>query len=184
MGTIISAWKVRGSILACLFAVLLIMWITGNQYSLSGEQKDTGGKKTEDEALVEKTIVDLVNASMQFPKTKDPKAILRFYSPDYVGINNGKPESVEDIAKYLSDVLEQLNLGAPLGISSKVANIRTGVSGPLAWATFDGEYKLGSGGVVLQTAQGPCTTIFRKQRDAWLIQHEHCSTTSQFPFAR
>jgi hypothetical protein len=91
---------------------------------------------------------------------------------------------LEDIEKYLSGILEQLNLGAPLGISSKVTNIRTGVSGPLGWATYDYEYKLGSGGVVLQTTKGPCTTLFRKQGEAWLIQHEHCSTASQFPFAR
>jgi hypothetical protein len=107
-----------------------------------------------------------------------------FLQPLSAGINNGKPESVEDIAKYLSDVLEQLNRGAPLGISSKVTNIRTGVSGLLGWATYDGEHKLGSGGVVLQTTQGPCTTLFRKQGETWLIQHEHCSTASQFPFAR
>ena len=179
-----SGLKALARTTACLFAVLLIMGVGGNEYSISGEQKDTGGKKTQEEALVEKTIIDIANASTQFPKTKDPKSILRFYSQDYAGINNGKPESVEDIAKYLSDVLEQLNLGAPLGISSKVTNIRTGVSGLLGWAAYDSEYKLGSGGVVLQTTQGPCTTIFRKQGDAWLIHHEHCSTASQFPFAR
>ncbi|MBK8277230.1 MAG: nuclear transport factor 2 family protein [Nitrospira sp.] len=71
-----------------------------------------------------------------------------------------------------------------MGISSKVTNIKTSVTGPSGWATYEYEYKLGSGGAVLQTNQGQCTTIFRKQRDAWLIQHEHCSTASPFPFAR
>jgi len=175
----LSGLKILAGTIACLFAVFVIMGIIRSEYSISGEQK-----KTQEDALIEKTIIDMANASTQFPKTKDPQSILRFYSQDYAGINNGKPESVQDIAKHLSDVLEQLNLGAPLGISSKVTNIRTGVSGLLGWATYDAEYKVGSGGVVLQTTQGPCTTIFRKQGETWLIQHEHCSTARQFPFAR
>ena len=179
-----SGLRVLVRTLACLFVVVLLQGVTANEQSISGEQKDTDGKKSQEEALVEKTIIDIANASTQFPKTKDPHSILRFYSQEYAGINTGKAESVKDIAKYLSDVLEQLNLGAPIGISSKVTNIRTGVSGLLGWATYDSEYKLGSGGVVLQTTQGPCTTIFRKHGDTWLIQHEHCSTASQFPFAR
>ena len=179
-----SGLRVLVRTLACLFAVLLLQGCTGNEESISGEPPTMGGKKTQEETLVEKTIVDIANASTQFPKTKDPQSILRFYSQDYAGINNGKPESLQDIAKYLSDVLEQLNLGAPMGISSKVTNIRTSVTGTSGWATYDAEYKVGSGGVVLQTTQGPCTTILRKQGDTWLIQHEHCSTASQFPFAR
>lgn len=46
------------------------------------------------------------------------------------GITNGKAESLKDIEKSLADVLEQINLAAPIGISSKITNMRTSVAGP------------------------------------------------------
>jgi len=154
---------------ACFFVLSFIQGCMGKDESPSGG-------KTKEEALVEKIILDLANANTEFPKTREPQFIIRFYAKDYSGINDGKPESLKDIEKYLSGVSERINLGEPVGISSKITNIKTSVTSTLGWATYDFEYKLGSGGVVLQTSQGQCTTIFRKQGDSWLIQHEHCST--------
>jgi len=174
--------KALGGALAFLFAVAVIQGCTGKEDTTSSKQIEieTGGGKTQEEALIEKAVLDLANVSTQFPKTKDPQSIFRFYFQDYAGINNGKSESRKDIEKYLSDVLERINLGEPIGISAKVANIKTSVTGASGWATYDFEYKLGSGGRVLQTDQGKCTTIFRKQGGSWLIQHEHCSTANPF----
>lgn len=172
--------KLFGGAIACLLALTVMQGCTGKEDTPIGEHKDTGAGKTEEETLIEKKIIDLANASTQFPKTKDSQSILRFYSHEYEGINNGKSESLKDIEKYLSEVLERINLGEPIGISSKVTNIRTSVTGPSGWATYESEYKLGSGGAVLQTTQGLCTTIFRKQGDSWLIRHEHCSTANPF----
>src|SRR5262245_56138142 len=45
MGNIRSGVKVRVRTIACLFAVLLILGVAGYEYSISAEQKDTGGKK-------------------------------------------------------------------------------------------------------------------------------------------
>ena len=170
--------------LATLLALAVIQGCTGKEDTTTGEQKETGGGKTQEEVLLEKTIVDLANASVEFPKTKDTKSILRFYSQDYAGINNGKSESREDIEKYLSDLLERINLGEPIGISAKVSDIKTSVNGAFGWATSEYEYKVGSGGVLLQANQGKCTAIFRKQGNSWLIHHEHCSTTSPPIFLR
>jgi len=168
--------KLFGGAIACLFALTLIQGCTGKEDTSSGEHKDTGGGKTQEETLIEKKIIDLANASTQFPKTKDSQSILRFYSQEYEGINNGKSESLKDTEKYLADVLERINLGEPIGISSKVANIKTSVTSTSGWATYSYEFKFGSGGAVLQSNQGQCTAIFKKQGDSWLIQHEHCST--------
>ena len=181
---VLSGVRLLVRIIACLFVLILIQGCTGNEESTSGEQKETGGGKTKEEALVEKTIVDIANAFTEFPKTKDPQSIRRFYAQGYTGITNGKSNSLKETEKYLSDVLERINLGEPIGISAKVEHIKANVVGTLGWATFDYEYKLGRGGMALETDQGPCTTIFRKKGDAWLVQHEHCSTASQFPFAR
>lgn len=169
--------KLLVGVTGCLFVLILGQGCTGKEES-------TGGGKTPEQAAIEQILIDLANANTQFPRTKDPQSILRFYSQDYEGISNGKSDSLKDTEKYLADVLERINLGEPIGISSKVANIKTSVTSTLGWATYSYEYKVGSGGAVLQTNQGQCTTIFRKQGDTWLIRHEHCSMETPFPFAR
>jgi ketosteroid isomerase-like protein len=176
--------KPLNGILACLLVVAVIPACTGKEETTSGEPKGAGAARTQDEILLEKTVTDLASRGTEFPKTKGSQSILRFYSPDYAGINNGKSESLKDIEKYLSDLIERINLGEPIGISAKVSDIKTGTSGSLGWATFDYDYKVGSGGAVLQAEQGKCTTIFRKQGDSWLIQHDHCSTESPPVFLR
>ena len=170
--------------MACLFVVILIQGCTGNEESMSGAQKDTSGGKSQEETLAEKTIVDLANAMTEFPKTKDPQSVRRFYTQDYTGITNGKSNSLKESEKYLSDLVERLNLGEPMGISSKVSNLKATVVGTVGWVTYEYEYKLGRGGIALEADQGQCTTILRKQGGTWLVQHEHCSTASQLPFAR
>lgn len=170
--------------IACLFVLILIQGCTGKEESTSGEQKDTGGGKAQEETLVEKTILDLANAMTEFPKTKDPQSIRRFYAQDYAGITNGKSISLKESEKYLSDLVERLNLGEPMGISSKVSNLKANVVGTVGWVTYEYEYKLGRSGMALEADQGQCTAILRKQGGTWLIHHEHCSTASPFPFAR
>ena len=162
--------------LACLLALAVIQGCERKEDTTSGDQKAAGGGKTQEEVLLEKTIVDLANAYVEFPKTKDMQSILRFYAQDYAGVNNGKSESRKDIENYLSDLIDRINLGEPIGISAKVSNIKTSVGGTLGWAASDYEYKQGQGGIVVQSEQGKCTAIFRKQGGSWLIQHEHCST--------
>ena len=169
---------------SCLLALAVIQGCTGREDTTSSEQKEAASEKTQEEVLLEKTIVDLANAHVEFPKTKDAKSILRFYSQDYAGITNGKSESRGDLEKYLSDLIDRINLGEPIGISAKVSNIKTSVNGAFAWATSEYEYKQGRGGVVMQMEQGKCTAVFRKQGGSWLIQHEHCSTERSPIFLR
>ncbi len=163
--------------LTCLFVLSLLRGCTGKEESRSGG-------KSQEEAVIEKIVLDLANANTEFPKTKDPHSILRFYAPDYSGIDDGTAESLKDIEKSLSDVLDRLNLGEPVGVSAKVANIKSNVTGTFGWATYDYDLKVGRGGVVVESDQGKCTDIFRKQGDSWLIQHEHCSTQSPVPFLK
>ena len=174
-----SGLRLLAKTIACLFVLSLIQGCTGKEESTSA-----GGGKTQEEALVEKTIVDLANAMTEFPKTKDPQSIRRFYAQDYTGITNGKLNSLEEEEQYLSNLVERINLGEPIGISSKVTNIKANVVGAVGWATYEYEYKLGRSGMAMESNQGQCTSILRKQGGTWLVQHEHCSTASQFPFAR
>ena len=94
-------------------------------------QNPAGGAKKKDEVLIEKTINGIAVRVTEFPRTKDSQSIPRFYSPDYAGISNAKPQSLKDINKYLSSLLDRINLGESIGVSAKVSNIRTGANGRL-----------------------------------------------------
>ena len=179
-----SHMKPLHGVVACLLAVVVIPACTGKEETTTVEKKEAGEARTQQEALIEKTLMDLAGANTQFPKTKDSQSILRFYSQDYAGINDGKSETLQDIEKYLLDLVDRINLSEPIGISSKVSNIQASATGASGWATYDYEYKVGRGGMVLQETQGKCTTIFRKQGDSWLIRHEHCSTERPPVFLR
>lgn len=171
---------------ALLFALLLIQGSIGNADTSLSQQNPNGDVITQEEALIVTTINNVANAESQISKTKDAASIFRFYAQDYAGIKDGKSETLKEKSKYLAEVLDQINLGEPIGISSKFMNIKPSVAGNSGWATYEYEYKVGrSGGrsgVLQQVSQGQCTAIFRKQADAWLIRHEHCSTANPTPF--
>jgi ketosteroid isomerase-like protein len=171
--------------MAFLLALILSQGCTGKDDTTSKEhvQRDV---ITQEEGLIITTLNDAADAESNFYSTKDSSSVLRFYAQDYMGIKDRKSETVKDHKKYLADVLEQITLGEPIGISSKLKNIKPSVEGRFGWATYEYEYIVGrSGGrsgVLQQVSQGQCTAIFRKQEDSWLIRHEHCSSTSPTPF--
>lgn len=168
--------------IASLFALILIQGCTGKDDTPTFQQNAKGDVVTQEEGLIVTTLNEVANAESQFSKTKDSVSILRFYAQDYAGIKDGKSKTVKDQEKYLLEVLDQINLGEPIGISSKVMNIKPSVAERLGWATYEYEYKVVRSGVLQQVSQGQCTAIFRKQADSWLIRHEHCSTASPTPF--
>jgi ketosteroid isomerase-like protein len=166
---------------AFLCALILIQGGTGKADTPPSQQNPKGDVMTKEEALITATLNDIANAEAQFGKTKDPASVLRFYTEDYAGIKDGKSETLKDQETYLSEIRGRINLGEPIGISSKFMNIKPSVAGSLGWATYEYEYKIVRSGVLQRYSQGQCTTIFRKQGDSWLIRHEHCSTASPAP---
>ena len=167
--------------IASLCALILIQGGTGKADTLPSPQNARGDVITEDEGLIVATLNNVANAESQFSNTKDSVSILRFYTQDYAGIKDGKPETVKDQEKYLAEVLGQIHSDEPIGISSKVMNIKPNIAGRLGWATYEYEHKVIRRGVLQRFSQGLCTAIFRKQGDSWLIRHEHCSTASPAP---
>ena len=171
---------------ALLFALILIHGCTGKDDASTSQQNAEGNAITQEEDLIVTTLNNLANAESQFSKTKDSASILRFYAQDYAGVKDGKSETVKDQETYLAEVLARINSDEPIGILSRVMNIKASVAGTFGWATYEYEYKVGrSGGrsgVLQQVSQGQCTAIFTKQADAWLIRHEHCSTANPTPF--
>jgi ketosteroid isomerase-like protein len=165
-----------------LLALILLQRCTGKDDTPTSQQE---GGITQEEGLIVTTLNEIATAESQFYSRKDTPSILRFYAQDYAGIKDGKSETLKDKSNYLAEVLERINSDEPIGISSKVMNIKSSVAGRSGWATYEYEYKVGrSGGrsgVLQQVSQGQCTTIFTKQADAWLIRHEHCSTVNPTP---
>ena len=171
---------------ALLFALILIHGCTGKDDASMSQQNAEGNAITHEEDLIVTTLNNVAKAESQFSKTKNSPSILRFYTQDYAGVKDGKSQTVKDQETYLAEVLVRINSDEPIGILSRVMNIKASVAGTFGWATYEYEYKVGrSGGrsgVLQQVSQGQCTAIFTKQADAWLIRHEHCSTVRPTPF--
>ncbi len=129
-----------------------------------------------DEDAIRKIITDQAKALTDFPRSRDVQAVLKYFASDYSSVEDGIGHDIKGTEKMLLELEEQINLGNPVGISSRVSNINLQVFGIMAWATFDHEVKVGAMGEVLVQEQGKCTGIYRKKGMQWLIQHEHCST--------
>jgi ketosteroid isomerase-like protein len=161
---------------ALLFALVLIHGCTGKDDASTSQQNARGNAITQEEDLIVTTLKNVATAESQLSKTKDPLSILCFYTQDYTGVKDGKSQTVKDQETYLAEVLARINSDEPIGILSRVMNIKASVAGTFGWATYEYEYKVLRSGMLQRYSNGRCTAIFRKQADVWLIRHEHWST--------
>ena len=126
---------------------------------------------------IERTVKEAAMAAATFSETKDKQAVLKLYTKDYVGIQDGETETRESIEKWLSDYESELTKGSTLRFISVVSSLRVRTPGPTAWATYDYVFQAIRKGELEAQDSGQCTTILRKEGSTWLIQHEHCSKT-------
>ena len=126
---------------------------------------------------IERTVKEAAMAAATFSETKDKQAVLKLYTKDYVGIQDGETETRESIEKWLSDYESELTKGSTLRFISVVSSLRVRTPGPTAWATYDYVFQAVRKGELEGQDSGQCTTILRKEGPTWLIQHEHCSRT-------
>src|SRR3989442_2718090 len=160
-----------------VFVLTAVYGCTNREEPSSDATKgETAKDKSTEVVAIEKTITDLAKSLTDFPKTRDKQSVLRFATKDYVGIQDGEDANPKETDQYLSDLLERINLGEPIGISYQVTNINTHVSGNTAWATYDFTHKLGRAGMPLEAVEGKRTAILRRESDVWLFQHEHGSS--------
>jgi hypothetical protein len=129
-----------------------------------------------DVRAIETIITDQAKALTDFPKTKDRESLLRPATEDYAGIQDGDDENPKEADKFISDLIERINLGEPIGISYQISNTNTHVSIIKAWTTYDFSFKFGRGGVPLEERKGKCTALFTRGINGWLLEHEHCSS--------
>jgi len=131
----------------------------------------------EEVGTIEKVVKEAAMASATFSETRDKQAVLKLYTKDYVGIQDGETETRDSIEKWLSEYESELNKGSTLRFISVVSNLRVRIPGSTAWATYDYVFQAVRKGELEGQDSGQCTTILRKEGSTWLIQHEHCSKT-------
>ena len=131
----------------------------------------------EEGAAIERTVKEAAMAAATFSETKDKQAVLKLYTKDYVGIQDGEKETRDSIEKWLSDYESELTNGSTLRFIGAVSNLRVRIPSPTAWATYDYVFQAIRKGELEAQDSGQCTTLLRKEGSTWLIQHEHCSKT-------
>jgi ketosteroid isomerase-like protein len=131
----------------------------------------------EEGEAIERTVKEAAMAASTFSETRDKQAVLKLYTKDYVGIQDGETETRDSIEKWLSDYESELDKGSTLRFISAVSNLHVRMPGPTAWATYDYVFQAIRKGELEAQDSGQCTTLLRKEGSAWLIQHEHCSKT-------
>ena len=126
---------------------------------------------------IEKVVKEAAMASATYSETRDSQAVLKLYTKDYVGIQDGEMETRESIEKWFLEYESELNKGNTLRFINIVSNLRVRMPGPMAWATYDYVFQAIRKGELEGQDSGQCTTILHKEGSTWLIQHEHCSRT-------
>lgn len=132
----------------------------------------------DDEFAIAKAITDSTTAWTNFPRTRDPASVLKFYAKDYVAIQDGEWQTLKDVERLLADLQEEIDQGHAVRILVRTKNIRVQVDGPTGWATYEYQARIGLAGRIVLAGDGRCTGIYKKAGEAWLFQHEHCSTAA------
>jgi ketosteroid isomerase-like protein len=130
-----------------------------------------------DEEAVERVLVAEAKSSAAFVETRDIQSILKLYTADYTGVQDGETETRETIEKWLSEYGSALDKGTRVHFLGAISNVNTRVAGSTAWATYDYIFQAIRNGELDAQDRGKCTSVLRREASSWLIQHEHCSKT-------
>lgn len=152
--------------LRCVLVVLItpVLWSTTAR----------GGQ---DEEAIETIIKEAATAAATFSETGDRQAVLKLYTDDYQGTQDGESETKAAIEKWLGEYESELKKGSRLRFISAVTNLKAGLSGAFGWATYDYVFQAVRQGELEGQDTGKCTTLLRKEASSWVIFHEHCSKT-------
>lgn len=130
-----------------------------------------------DDEAVEKVLLAEAKSSATFAESRDKQTVLKLYTTDYSGVQDGETETRETIEKWLSEYGSALEQGTRVHFLGAVSNLSTHIFGPTAWATYDYVFQAIRNGELDAQERGKCTSILRKESSSWLIRHEHCSKT-------
>ena len=85
--------------LACSVTIGLVFWATAS-------------KAAGDEEAIEKELLAEAKSSATFVETRDKEAVLKLYTADYSGVQDGEVETRETIEKWLSEYGSALEQGS------------------------------------------------------------------------
>ena len=129
----------------------------------------------QDEEAVHRTITQAVAGTATFSESRDKQAVLMLYTDDYVGSQDGQPETKAAIEQWLNDYESELKQGNRLRFIGAVSNLKTGLEGSTAWAIYDYVFQAIRDGEIEGQDAGTCTSLLRKEQSTWRIFHDHCS---------
>jgi ketosteroid isomerase-like protein len=150
--------------LCCSVIFGMVLWATASRAAV-------------EEEAIEQVLLAEAKSSATFAETRDKQAVLKLYSIDFSGVQDGEAETRDTIEKWLSDYGSALERGSRVHFLGAVSNLSAHISGPTAWATYDYVFQAIKNGELDAQERGKCTSILRKERSDWLIRHEHCSKT-------
>ena len=130
-----------------------------------------------DEEAVERVLTAEAKSAATFAETRDKQSVLKLYTADYSGVQDGEAETRESIEQWLSEYGSALEQGSRVHFLGAVSHVSTYIFGDSAWSTFDYVFQSIRNGELDGQEHGKCTSILRKESAGWLIRHEHCSKT-------
>ena len=130
-----------------------------------------------DEEAIERVLLAEAKSSATFAESRDKQAVLKLYTPDYSGVQDGEAESRDSIERWLSEYGSALAQGSRVHFLGSISNLNTHISGSTAWSTYNYVFQAIKNGEFDAQDQGKCTSILRKESAGWLIRHQHCSKT-------
>lgn len=113
----------------------------------------------EDGEAIERTVKEAAMAGATFSETRDKQAVLKLYTKDYVGIQDGETETRDSIEKWLSDYESELTNGSTVRFIGAVSNLHVRMPGSMAWATYDYVFQAIRKGELEAQDSGKCTTF-------------------------
>jgi ketosteroid isomerase-like protein len=130
-----------------------------------------------DEEAIEQLLLAEAKSSATFAETREKQAVLKLYTSDFSGVQDGEEETRDSIEKWLSDYGSALEQGKRVHFLGAISHLNTHIAGSTAWATYDYVFQAIKNGELDAQEHGKCTSILRKESSGWLIRHEHCSKT-------
>ena len=130
-----------------------------------------------EEEAIERVLLEEAKSSATFAESRDKQAVLKLYTTDYSGVQDGEAESRDSIERWLSEYGSALERGSRVHFLGAISNLNTHISGSTAWSTYDYVFQAIKNGEFDAQDQGKCTSILRKESAGWLIRHQHCSKT-------
>lgn len=129
----------------------------------------------QDEEAVQRAVTQAVSGTATFSESRDKQSVLMLYTDDYVGNQDGLPETKAAIEQWLNDYESELKQGNRLRFIGAVSNLKIGLEGSTAWAMYDYVFQAVRDGEFESQDAGSCTSLLRKENSAWRIFHDHCS---------